>query len=177
MFQWLNGPGAVFKDPLPGSTNYLSAYSPNGQLIRSMDSDRGSTDTAKLEEADTEQGAHQGSDRSSSSRRMNVASGQPIPLEEAEDMFPFPGNKGFRSEAVLSEELKDEIWKRVVVDKTSVRRVSADLLVDMRRVGAVVRLKAVEKEWEKKVRSFVCGGYAFDFETGAQDEKKETKID
>ena len=34
MFQWLNGPGAAFRDPLPGSTNYLGAYDDKGQLTR-----------------------------------------------------------------------------------------------------------------------------------------------
>ena len=34
MFNWLNGPGAAFRNPLPGSTNYLNAYDPSGRLIR-----------------------------------------------------------------------------------------------------------------------------------------------
>jgi hypothetical protein len=34
MFAWLNGPGKVFRDPLPGSTNYLNAYTPDGKLVR-----------------------------------------------------------------------------------------------------------------------------------------------
>ena len=74
-----------------------------------------------------------------------------VPKETMEDLMPFPMNKHFRSQAVLSEDLKDAIWTRVMEDGKSVRDVSAALGVDMRRVAAVVRLKAVEKEWEKQV--------------------------
>ena len=74
-----------------------------------------------------------------------------LPKETAEDLMPFPLNRSFQSQSVLSEELKDAIWKRVMEDGKSVRDVSAALGVEMRRVGAVVRLKAVEKEWEKQV--------------------------
>lgn len=66
--------------------------------------------------------------------------------------MPFPLNRQFRSQAVLSEELKDAIFKMVMEDGKSVRDASAALGVEMRRVAAVVRLKAVEKDWETKVR-------------------------
>ena len=52
---------------------------------------------------------------------------------------------------MLSEELKEEIYKRVMVEGQDIRTVSASLSVEMRRVGAVVRLKAVEKQWESEV--------------------------
>lgn len=74
-----------------------------------------------------------------------------LPRETTEDLMPFPLNRRFWSQAVLSEELKDSVWKRVMEDGKSVRDVSAVLGVEMRRVAAVVRLKAVEKEWEKQV--------------------------
>ena len=63
----------------------------------------------------------------------------------------FPNNKHFRSQSVLSEDLRDEIWRRVKEDGKSVREVSVELQVEMRRVGAVVRLKAVEEGWRKEV--------------------------
>src|SRR5215475_12026966 len=31
---WKEGPGGVFRRPLPGSTNYLNAYNKQGKLIR-----------------------------------------------------------------------------------------------------------------------------------------------
>ena len=82
---------------------------------------------------------------------MNIAGDQPIPKESLDDLMPFPTNPQFVSQPVLGEDIKEAIWKRVVVDGTSVRRVSAGLQIDMRRVGAVVRLKAVQKAWEKSV--------------------------
>ncbi|RDW74341.1 mitochondrial 37S ribosomal protein mS45 [Aspergillus mulundensis] len=58
---------------------------------------------------------------------------------------PFPLNPAFVSEPVLSEELRNEIYERVVVKKKSVRLVSHDMGVDMRRVAAVCRLVALER--------------------------------
>lgn len=57
---------------------------------------------------------------------------------------------------MLSEELRNEIHNRVVGQKKSVRAVSVELGVDMRRVAAVVRLVELERGWVKEVcsRSF-----------------------
>ncbi|EEQ88831.1 hypothetical protein RJZ56_005072 [Blastomyces dermatitidis] len=46
---WLKGPGAVFKNPKPGSTNYISAYNNNGMLIRSKEGGK-DTDAETLED-------------------------------------------------------------------------------------------------------------------------------
>lgn len=148
MHQWLNGPGAAFKDPLPGSTNYLSAYNNRGKLSR-----------ATVEESspaltDSKDSAESSGEKASSEQRLqelNYAGPEALPPERPEDLVPFPLNKRFRSQAVLSEELKDEIWNRVVLQGKSVQTVSTELLVDMRRVGAVVRLKTVEKQWVEQV--------------------------
>lgn len=63
---------------------------------------------------------------------------------------PFPLNPQFVSEPILSEELSNEIYKRVVEQKKSVRSVSVEMRVDMRRVGAVVRLKELEKRMKNE---------------------------
>ena len=140
MFRWLDGPGRGLKVPLPGSTNYLNAYGPDGRLIRASGRKReGENDDALLEDS-------VGKDDT-----QNIAGDEAIPRETADDLMPFPLNKHFRSEAVLSEELKEEIYNRVMVKGSTVRLVSAELGVEMRRVGAVVRLKSVEKQWIKKV--------------------------
>jgi hypothetical protein len=65
--------------------------------------------------------------------------------------IPFPLNPAFRSHPVLSEELKEEIYNRIVGSGRSVRSVSAELGVSLERVAAVVRLKAVEKQWIEEV--------------------------
>ena len=139
MFSWLNGPGAKFKHPLPGSTNYLNAYNPNGQLIRTIDRERPSGSDSTTQDDDT-----------GGSLEKNLQVGKGIPKESLDDLMPFPMNRQFRSQPVLSEEFKDEIFKRWK-DGYSVRRVSSDLQVEMRRVGAVIRLKAVEEQWKSEV--------------------------
>jgi hypothetical protein len=74
------------------------------------------------------------------------------PVEDVlESLRPFPANPQFKSEPILPEEARHEIWKRVMQDGDSVREVSADLRVEMRRVGAVVRLMEIEKEWQRIV--------------------------
>ncbi|KAI3534696.1 hypothetical protein CABS01_12952 [Colletotrichum abscissum] len=60
---------------------------------------------------------------------------------------PFPMNPFFRSEPVLSERLRDEVYRRVTVAKQSLKLVSAELGIDVRRVAAVVRMKEIEKQW------------------------------
>lgn len=149
MFQWINGPGAAFKNPLPGSTNYLSAYDKYGQLIRTTERGReGGDSVGEDDRGDEEGGPLRG--------QKNLAFDKPIPRESWDDLHPFPLNRSFRSQPVLSEELKDEIYRRVVQQGQSVQVVSAELEVEMRRVGAVVRLKSVEKQWIEQVSLFTA---------------------
>jgi hypothetical protein len=140
MYRWINGPGAVFKDPLPGATNYLNAYTADGKLIRTIEAARNRGKPGKEAEHAEE-----------SDDKMNFASGEPIPVELADDLVPFPLNTNFMSQRVLSDELRDEVYRRVVVEGKSVRVVSSELGIEMSRIGAVVRLKSVEEEWVKEV--------------------------
>ena len=64
---------------------------------------------------------------------------------------PFPLNPNFVSEPILSEEMRQEIYRRVTRDRRSVRAVSIEMKVDMRRVAAVVRLVEMEKAWKSQV--------------------------
>ena len=63
----------------------------------------------------------------------------------------FPNNPAFGSQPVLSEEARELIWEKIMRQGESIKAVSAELSVDMRRVAAVVRLKEVEKDWISKV--------------------------
>ncbi|KAJ5759903.1 hypothetical protein N7520_007059 [Penicillium odoratum] len=58
---------------------------------------------------------------------------------------PFPNNRNFISESVLSEELRNEVYVRVVEKKKSLRAVSVELGIDMKRIAAVVRLVELER--------------------------------
>ena len=145
MFRWLNGPGQAFKDPLPGSTNYLNAYNPQGHLIRARNE---TTPTKESGPDDTGGSVNSGPGQ----LEKNIAGGKPIPKETADDLMPFPMNRQFRSQPVLSEELRDAVYDKIIREGWSVRKVSAFYGIDMQRVGAVVRLKTIENQWVQEVR-------------------------
>lgn len=70
---------------------------------------------------------------------------------EGGSKHPFPSNRAFVSESILSEELRNKVYDRVALQKASVRAVSAELGIDMRRVAAVVRLVELEKRQREQV--------------------------
>ena len=125
MFSWLRSRGKNFVEPVEDNTNYLTDY--DGKGFRRADEERvGAAD----QQADEAKGR------------------RPIRMRPR---FPFPLNEHFVSQPILSEALREEIWRRVTVDKKSIRIVSIELGVEMRRVGAVVRLFEVEKQWRAEV--------------------------
>lgn len=71
---------------------------------------------------------------------------------------PFPSNPLFRSQPVLSEPMRDIIYKKVMEEGNALKAVSEEMGVDVRRVAAVVRLKQVEKRWISDV-SFLLPYY------------------
>lgn len=73
--------------------------------------------------------------------------------EGTETTRPFPNNPAFISESVLSEELRNEVYNRVVTQQKSVRVVSVELGIDMKRIAAVVRLVELEQRQRKLVRT------------------------
>src|SRR4051812_48669420 len=100
LFRWLNKVGVNFENPAEGSTNYLSAYTAEGVLRRSLVDDKG------------------GDSKDTSNK------GKVLPPEKASDLRPFPLNRDFRSQPVLSEELREAIWERIIREGKSVRDVS-----------------------------------------------------
>ncbi|KAI1626700.1 eukaryotic mitochondrial regulator protein-domain-containing protein [Exophiala viscosa] len=135
MFAWLQGPGAVFQKPLAGSTNYLSAYDRRGNLLRSR---------REAPPPSTPNPDFDGQETGDMAALEAAAENTKLPRESEDDLRPFPQNQHFRSQSILSEELQQEIWRRVQVEQKSVRQVSVEMRVDMRRVAAVVRLIEVE---------------------------------
>ena len=140
MFNWLNGAGAAFRHPLPGSTNYLNAYDAAGRLIRATNKERPKDPDSDVSTEDE-----------TPILEKNIQGQKAIPRETLDDLMPFPMNRQFRSEPVLSEGLKDEIYRMWKEEGRTVRRISSDMQVEMRRVGAVIRLKSVEKDWIEQV--------------------------
>ena len=169
MYAWLRGPGAVFRDPLPSSTNYLSAYDKEGNLLRSRQSELSqstriladpelSQPEADLITRDRDSGASEEEIAKRSSRRQRLREEKEelekrggVPREKERDLKPYPLNREFRSQPVLSQELREKIWELVVEGGNDIVGVSAAFGVDVRRVAAVVRLGSVEREWREKV--------------------------
>jgi hypothetical protein len=86
-------------------------------------------------------------DEESARKTRSREDSQRLPPETVEDLRPFPQNKYFRSQPVLSEGLREAIYQRVTKEGASVSLASVEFGVSNERVGAVVRLKQVEKEW------------------------------
>ncbi|WPH03178.1 Hypothetical protein R9X50_00605400 [Acrodontium crateriforme] len=173
MFDWLKrGPGRNLRDPLADSTNYLSAYDKEGRLRRAQNVDLKkyresaaaatngprplSTAEKKAEDAmiaqenadgitDDEKAAN--ALQRAQLRARGSAEEISLPRERSGDLRPYPMNEHFRSQSVLSEELREQIYQQVAVVGLGVDTVASSFGVDMRRVAAVVRLKTIEKQW------------------------------
>lgn len=139
MEEWLSGPGTVFKSHIPRSTNYLTSYDMNGNPI----SGRGNRRAGKSAESSLSEDANK-EDKDADDKTLSGPS--------RNELRPFPQNPAFISESILSEDLRNEIYRCVIEMGMSVRAVSVLFGVDMRRVGAVIRLVELEKRMVKEVR-------------------------
>jgi hypothetical protein len=159
----MNSTGASLKEPIPGSTNYLGAYDKFGNLVRAAPGwqrDKvGEKKVPEKVESETLGGQEVVDELEMSVRRDAQKKSKPqkeddnaLPPETAEDLRPFPMNKHFRSQPVLSEDLREAIYQRVKRDGATVSLASVEFGVSNERVGAVVRLKQLEKEWIAQVR-------------------------
>jgi hypothetical protein len=134
----------------------MGAYAPDGQLWRVIEA------TARRKKEEEKGGGKEYTPKSKEGEEDDLddwgfekgeKDTSKLPPETTRDWAPFPLNRTFISQPVLSDELREEIWSRIMKEGKTVREVSAELGVEMRRVGAVVRLKEVEKEW-KRIVSF-----------------------
>lgn len=169
----MNGPGAQLKDPIPGSTNYMGAYDKFGNLLRAppgwerptakpkVIAKENPTPGAEVEveevdgEMETDPAGQENPDALEKAVRLQESKADKegesqvpsLPEETEEDLRPFPVNRFFYSQKVLSERLREEIYQRVRRDGATVSLTSVEFGVSNERVGAVVRLKQLEKEW------------------------------
>lgn len=167
MHKWLMDVGQNFKEPLQ-EPNYLGAYDVRtgrhlgGQRLDRRPSEargrRGRIPAREEdddEEIDEDEEVSDRQPKSDDSRRLDAAAvDETKPKREDgndNEMRPFPLNPHFQSESILSEDLRMEVWRRVQNEKKSVRQVSVELGIDMRRVGAVVRLVEVERRMRAEV--------------------------
>lgn len=112
----------------------------------------GQEDLDELEKAIREGEAQEKDQKAASKSKGEEEDDDKLPPETAEDLRPFPLNQYFRSQPVLSEELREAIYQRVKRDGATVSLASVEFGVSNERVGAVVRLKQMEKEWIAQVR-------------------------
>jgi hypothetical protein len=136
----------------------LSAYTADGVLRRSI----------------KESGSDKDDDKKDSKNQKDAESGEEkkkkIPKETTRDLRPFPQNTQFQSQPVLSEELRERVWESIMLEGKSVRDVSSQLGVEMSRVGAVVRLVEIEKEWKRIVSHFLS------FHSQLHDDYKKIRL-
>jgi len=150
MWEWINGPGQKLRDPLSRSTNYLSAYDRNGNLIRVRRSRDPAALAKKSKDGRVEKPQSDLDDDEISEKPSTNEDGEErLPKERLADLRPYPQNQHFRSQPVLSEDLREEVFKQVVTNGVDISTVSAAFSIDMRRVAAVVRLKTIEKRWQE----------------------------
>ncbi|KAF2758940.1 hypothetical protein EJ05DRAFT_537319 [Pseudovirgaria hyperparasitica] len=170
-YAWLSGPGQNFEKPLPGSTNYLSAYTSDGVLRRQKEETK-VDEKEKSQESSAAKVANDGASIDGQNAddpatamdnpdNTTDTPEEPEELKEEElendqlkkeslrDLRPFPMNQQFVSESVLSESVREDIYNQVVNKGTHVVKASADANISIERVAAVVRLKQIEKNWLK----------------------------
>lgn len=146
----------------------MSAYDKDGKLLRArrtqrededeMDDEQLEQSEEEIERQEIEQGlsdeqrARNAAKRESRRGQLgDRARREGIPKEGPMDLRPYPLNKNFVSQPVLSEELREELYQLVAAKKLRPEDVAAAFRVDVRRVAAVVRLKTIEKQWMQEV--------------------------
>jgi hypothetical protein len=154
MMQWLETEGRAFKRPAPaGGPNYLKRR--NARRRDGRDSDNDARNAAALEAQDATDAAlgKEMEIQDGESYMRKLASNQG--LAQKKPQRPFELNPYFVSLPVLSEMLKETIYKYVAVDGHSVRSASEHFRVSVERVAAVVRMKQIERNWVKTVSYFL----------------------
>ncbi|KAH8590747.1 eukaryotic mitochondrial regulator protein-domain-containing protein [Bisporella sp. PMI_857] len=136
LYRWLNSQGEIFRNPAQGHTNYLTAYTSDGQLKRVL-------------EARKREAQEQNESPIVPGQEKPRVDSNAVPPETNRDLRPFPHNPFFISQPVLGDEMREKIWEAIMIEGKSVRDVSTEFSVEMSRVGAVVRLKEIEKEWAR----------------------------
>jgi hypothetical protein len=84
--------------------------------------------------------------------------------------MPYGLNRYYRSERVLSEELREAIFAEWKQKEMPLAEISQRYQVCVERVAAVVRMKQIERDWLDEVRSFLF------FWSGGRDDETFSSI-
>lgn len=129
--EWVANEEPKYREVTPGKPNYLTLHTNDGLNAR-MDAQRALDRDAELETG--HRPGHHDTKTKANHR-------------------PFPLNPYYVSQSILDDKFKESVWTSVMVDGMSVRDTSVKMGIDMRRVGAIVRMKEIEKEWMRTVRT------------------------
>ncbi|KAF2665443.1 hypothetical protein BT63DRAFT_459018 [Microthyrium microscopicum] len=136
--EWLNLEGTQYMRPT-GEPHYL-------QPMRVQKRKNKEKEDAALEAVEQEEDTKKG--KGDSDRRKGL------------DNIPFPSNPFFKSQKVLSEAIKEQIYQSVALKGQSVRDASSYYRVSMERVGAVVRMKQMERDWMEQKREKLAPNFS-----------------
>ena len=171
-YAWLASTGEQYRQPVPGQPNYVGNQGarPSGGATS-----RGARDEADEDEDEDEEGEEGEEGEEDDAETEGTGKGKNVKaLEDAAEedkgrsrggrrgregekerdepkLQPFPLNPHFISQSIPSEALRYEVHRRVTQENKSVREVSVELGVEMRRVGAIVRLVELEKKMRREV--------------------------
>ncbi|KAI9726963.1 MAG: hypothetical protein M1828_000311 [Chrysothrix sp. TS-e1954] len=171
-YNWVQKVGKNFATPQQGGTNYVTCYDREGKLIRDVEAKareqevkeiaaenadperkkRVDEDDESVYDEDSDVGEDElGAKASAKRARSGKKEGEEKKVNKRkEDLQPFPHNREFRSEPILSTAMRDEIYSRIMEKGKTIRQVSQEMQVEMKRVGAVVRMKTMEQDWIKE---------------------------
>ena len=178
MYQWLLGSGDKYRKAKPDGPNYLDSPMSRTQNAtrRQGNAPQAKTPMEEVTEAVGQLDEVPASPEDVTGSAVRTATGPMSEEEEyydtmnrlkkardapstasrrdqtAQKQYPFPSNHHFVSQPVLSEELKEAIYKDIKAQGKTVRETSERFQVSMERVGAVVRMKQMERDWLEQVR-------------------------
>lgn len=121
------------------------------EVTKDLDAEKAPEGQEDLDEMEAKVLEGEAKENDAKSEKKKPKDPSKLPPETAEDLRPFPLNQYFRSQPVLSEDLREAIYNRVKRDGATVSLASVEFGVSNERVGAVVRLKQMEKEWVAQV--------------------------
>jgi Eukaryotic mitochondrial regulator protein len=154
MRQWIDTEGQAYRRPAPdGGPNYLKRRGGAGR--RKDDSEEMDDDESHALELESQRDAVDAAlevemkvlDGEDFMRKLGTNQG----LAQKWPQKPFELNPYFVSLPVLSEMLKEAIYKYVLVDGHDVRNASEHFRVSVERIAAVVRMKQIERNLVKAV--------------------------
>jgi hypothetical protein len=147
--EWLESSGEQYRRPTPGRPNYLRPEDGGGHQLDAQSDAAAAREDSGRSSMLGDMEAQVGDEVAQSvTRRMQQAV---KPSKLPPNPRPYGLNLYYRSERVLSEELKEAIYLQWAEHSASLKDISQRYFVCVERVGAVIRMKQIERNWLKEV--------------------------